>query len=729
MAITVDDLLRDISIRQPKKSNTANNLRKTWSSGNTTTSKSKDEDEEKIVAVRPNGTTITRKPTSNTSTATTEVPVLTSYGAPDTTENTSTTNSTTKENKWLKSVENDLSKYQNSARYGEVKRSGVENELKANKNNKLDTWLDSNYKLSKDEEKKAKQIVDNFYSAHKGINATNPKIVEQTRLSMTPEEQEEYRKINALDNKVSNAASFFGGAMDAVPFLSTALDKAGEKLGAGENSFSNTLANQKKQNPVATTAGEFTSKGAQYGALGSALGEGSSFLSRLGLGQAADTILDTVPELVSNTIKGKYDKEDGTYDVQTALLDVAKNQGINLAFNLGAEGVAGIIKGVKALRGVNGELDNALKDLNIDQIKQTDSIADEARAIAKNERSNDLNYLMKQFNEKSHLLPGDSIADEAKAIAKNAESNDLTTLMKQFNESQAKETVQNVPTLAKQEADKLVNNAVDTVKNQTNDIPKLTDEEIDEILENPVIKEALEKTESSTRDSNRVTNGSAVKKVGDDNKLAVGKATTINSPYKGKTPTQTLESRQRITIPKETVDNALTNMEVSGVDSALEGKNQKKILTKVYQTLFGSEKTAFDVPVNNMKFDNADYSVTVNKNAIGKIVSDPNMSAEKLAVIDNLEDVIKNSEYVGSGDYVNYKNLEKNKNVTRYDYFETDAKINGQDYVVTFDVEVVPGKNNYRTHKVINEINLTQANDTSNYYASKVHTPSGESNV
>lgn len=44
---------------------------------------------------------------------------------------------------------------------------------------------------------------------------------------------------------------------------------------------------------------------------------------------------------------------------------------------------------------------------------------------------------------------------------------------------------------------------------------------------------------------------------------------------------------------------------------------------------------------------------------------------------------------------------------TRYEYFETKANINGKPYVVAFDVEVIPGANNYHTHKVLNEISLT----------------------
>lgn len=94
----------------------------------------------------------------------------------------------------------------------------------------------------------------------------------------------------------------------------------------------------------------------------------------------------------------------------------------------------------------------------------------------------------------------------------------------------------------------------------------------------------------------------------------------------------------------------------------------------------------------------------VNKNAVGKAISDPNLTAEKLAVFDVIEDIVSNAEYVGSGKYV--KHSTKQKNVTRYDYFETDVTINGEPYLVTFDVEVVPGKNNYRTHKIINEISL-----------------------
>ena len=98
------------------------------------------------------------------------------------------------------------------------------------------------------------------------------------------------------------------------------------------------------------------------------------------------------------------------------------------------------------------------------------------------------------------------------------------------------------------------------------------------------------------------------------------------------------------------------------------------------------------------------------KSAVGKIISDPNLSAEKISVLDNIEDVVGNANYVGSGEYVSHGSKNKSY-VSRYDYFETEVSINGKEYIVSFDVEVHPNVNNYRTHKVINEINLTSSPD------------------
>ena len=207
--------------------------------------------------------------------------------------------------------------------------------------------------------------------------------------------------------------------------------------------------------------------------------------------------------------------------------------------------------------------------------------------------------------------------------------------------------------------------------------------------------------------------------------LKAGKATTIKAPYSGEIPSQVNKEFQRITISDESMARANTNMLEANLSSEKTGKSYRNYLKKMYNDLFGNGDTTLKVSVDGTDFDGAEYIVDINKSAIGKIVSDKNLTVEKLAAIDSLDDIVKNAKYVGSGDYVNYKNLSKTKNVIRYDYFETEALINGEPYVVSFDVEVIPGSNKYRTHKVINEINLMRASDAAET-ASKVHSPSVE---
>ena len=125
-----------------------------------------------------------------------------------------------------------------------------------------------------------------------------------------------------------------------------------------------------------------------------------------------------------------------------------------------------------------------------------------------------------------------------------------------------------------------------------------------------------------------------------------------------------------------------------------------------YNKIFGKAR---DIKVKNISYNGSSYNVTLNKNFVDKVLSDRNLSPEKLAVIDNLDEVVSEGKYLGSGKYV--PKGKKVKNTIRFDYFETDISINGKPYVVAFDVEVIPGKNNYRTHKVINEINLMALKD------------------
>ena len=111
-----------------------------------------------------------------------------------------------------------------------------------------------------------------------------------------------------------------------------------------------------------------------------------------------------------------------------------------------------------------------------------------------------------------------------------------------------------------------------------------------------------------------------------------------------------------------------------------------------------------------MTFRGKPYLVEIGNNVPKKIVSSQEVSAEKLAVLDVLPEVVRAGEYVGSGEYVQHS--AKKRPVVRYDYFETEVQIgersdsnndsNSQNWIVRFDVEVLPYANNYRTHQIVN---------------------------
>jgi len=183
--------------------------------------------------------------------------------------------------------------------------------------------------------------------------------------------------------------------------------------------------------------------------------------------------------------------------------------------------------------------------------------------------------------------------------------------------------------------------------------------------------------------------------------IQVGQATTIKRPYSGPTPVQIKTNDTRVDISDKNYSKAVKL--ISRAESQTD-KSFKGFLTSVYNKIFDRiYKDTKSVPVNGLSFDGESYVISLGKKLVKKVVNDVNMSPEKLAVLENLEEIISNGNYVGSGEYG--KTL-KEKNKIRYDYFETPAEINNNDYVVAFDVEVTVDRNNYRTHKIIKEIDL-----------------------
>lgn len=185
--------------------------------------------------------------------------------------------------------------------------------------------------------------------------------------------------------------------------------------------------------------------------------------------------------------------------------------------------------------------------------------------------------------------------------------------------------------------------------------------------------------------------------------IRVGQATTIKKPYKGEVPTQT---QRQNTAPVQVSSEALTRAQNSiagarGLESSLPGQSFKSTLKNVYKSIF---KPATGVVVDGTSFGGQPYAVDIPNSVPGKVISDTNLTAEKLALLDNLPDVVRNGTYVGSGEYVPHGS--KAKKTIRFDYFEAPVEINGKQYIASFDVEAFPDVNNYRTHK-LNEIELS----------------------
>ena len=187
--------------------------------------------------------------------------------------------------------------------------------------------------------------------------------------------------------------------------------------------------------------------------------------------------------------------------------------------------------------------------------------------------------------------------------------------------------------------------------------------------------------------------------------IRVGQATTIKKPYKGEVPAQT---QRQNTAPVQVSSEALTRAQNSiagarGLESSLPGQSFKSTLKNVYKSIF---KPAKGVPVEGAVFQGKPYTVDIGNKVLGKVISDGSLTAEKLSLLSNLPDVVRNGTYVGSGEYTQHSG--KDRPVVRYDYFETPVSIGGESFVAKFDVEVYPFNNNYRTHQVI-KMDLTPA--------------------
>lgn len=184
-------------------------------------------------------------------------------------------------------------------------------------------------------------------------------------------------------------------------------------------------------------------------------------------------------------------------------------------------------------------------------------------------------------------------------------------------------------------------------------------------------------------------------------------------PYDGPVPQQ-VQNTQRETTVIDDANFAQAQQILSDAQQEAESPSGVRSLVKAaYRALFGERFNQKQVTVDNVQFDGQPYTVTIFKNLINKVVSDPNLSAEKMSVLSNIEQTIKNSEYLTSSGVD--RSSQTKKDVARYDYLSSGVKINGTDYNAVLTIEVYDNNNKMKTYRLEN-IEMTPTSEITTGY-------------
>lgn len=242
----------------------------------------------------------------------------------------------------------------------------------------VDKWLGSDYKMSKDEKKQAREAL-------RKMDKSDYKMTSRTDTSSDAYQMR--NKLNYLDSKVHGGALAAGLYEGLVPFY----DTLRKKYASDEDNAM--YQGIKSDSKGAYTAGKIAGTMADYSLLGQlpiigkvgtgiskALGGGkvAQAVGRIGADTLVDVALDTTPELVSNINEGKSGAEIAK--------DVAKNVGTNVAFNVLGEGVGHLIDARKAAKTAKADIPSLsdtfkTESSDIADMMKQEELADMANAV------------------------------------------------------------------------------------------------------------------------------------------------------------------------------------------------------------------------------------------------------------------------------------------------------------------------------------------------------------
>ena len=180
--------------------------------------------------------------------------------------------------------------------------------------------------------------------------------------------------------------------------------------------------------------------------------------------------------------------------------------------------------------------------------------------------------------------------------------------------------------------------------------------------------------------------------------IHVGIDTIIKIPYMGELPKKTAEwSSQSVVFSQNDFMEAKNNI-IKAQAIAESGFSVSKIIKEYYEDIISSLFKGKKTVISNLQFKNRPYEVFVGKSVVGKTIYEGALVPEKFVVFKNLKQIIETANYVGSSQYIPHGS--KKKDTVRFDHFENVFEIDGDPYLVKFEVEVFPGTNNYKVHRV-----------------------------
>lgn len=302
----------------------------------------------------------------------------------------------------------------------------------------VDRYLDSDRKLSKYEKNEANAIFEEYLNnnpkAKELYNTNDAAMSSLLAQRFTPDEAEEYAKMVTLKNKISRGQSAGLHATESMPFVKGLADKSTEKYGErigkdlSDYDYSSQLEQTQTQNPLASTAGNMAYQLGSYAAFAPllegipvvgkaaekvgglfsnpAVGEAAANIVR---GQAADTILDTLPnEVLPDIMEGNW---------RDLPKDILLNQAGNLAFNLGGEAVGALANRVIPYLRNADEVADAVKQNEIDpaDLAKQNEIDVNAKVDNVNQAVDEINNLAEQIPDNARLTGEEAVINATPA--------------------------------------------------------------------------------------------------------------------------------------------------------------------------------------------------------------------------------------------------------------------------------------------------------------------------